>query len=142
MAFTYSDDLSSDRAKVRFHLQDVTESSGPRPGGGNFSDAEVDGLITLGGSWERAVSSGLDALAVAWAKYADLTEGPHRESLSQIGATYRKQASEWRAIYGIAVPARVAGIIKIDGYSDDVTSDDVNTASEYGLVWEYVRIKE
>jgi len=142
MAFTYSEALDTDRAKVRFHLQDTTENSGPRPGGDNFSDAEIDGLVTIGGSWERAVSSGLDALASAWAKYADLTEGPHRESLSQIGAAYRKQAAGWRDLYGIAVPARVAGIIKMDGYSDDVASDDINTASEYGLVWELLRIKE
>ena len=142
MAFTYDDTLADDRAKVRFHLQDTVENSGPKPSDANFTDAEIDGLVTLAGSWQRAVVAGFRALASAWGKYADLTEGPHKESLSQVAARYQAQAQEWANKYGEAVPARVAGIVKVDGYSDDVASDEVDTTSEYGIVWEYVRVKD
>ncbi len=133
MAVTYDDTLANDRDKVRFHLQDTVIDSGPKPGGDNFTDAEIDGLVTLAGSWGGAVASGFEALASAWTKYADLTEGPHKESLSQVAKSYRAQAKEWRDKYGPSTPTRVAGIIKVDGYSDDVTSDDVDTSSEYGI---------
>jgi len=85
------------------------------------------------------VGAGLEALAVAWANYADLTVGPRRELLSQVGERFAKQAKEWRERYGVAAPVVVAGVIRVDGYSDDVASDDVDTSSEYGLDFEYVR---
>jgi len=142
MAFTYDDTLNTDRDKVRFALQDTQIDSGPKPNGGNFSDNELSGLVTLEGEWQRAVAAGFEALAAIWTQYADLSEGPHKETLSQVAEGHRKSAVLWRARSGSAIPARVAGIIKVDGYSDDVTSDDVNTASEYGIVWEYVRVKD
>jgi len=143
MAITYIGDLSTDRDKVRFYLQDTVEASGPKPSEGNFTDAEVDGLINLEGSWQRAVAAGLEALAVAWSRYADLTVGPRKESLSQIAARYQKLAEEWRERYGSATmrPVYVAGQVRVDGYSDDVASDDVDTSSEYGADFEYVTPK-
>jgi len=142
MAFTYDDTLAADRDRVRFALQDTTIDSGPKPDGGNFTNSELGGLVTLEGEWQRAVAAGFEALAAIWTQYADLSEGPHKETLSQIAGGHRKSAALWRARSGSATPARVAGIIKMDGYSDDVTSDDVNTASEYGITWEYVRVKD
>lgn len=96
MAFTYSDALTTNRDKVRFYIQDTAEDSGPRPSGGNFTDAEIDGLITVEGSWRRAVSAAFETLAAQWSRYADISAGPHRESLSQIAKSYRQQAQEWR----------------------------------------------
>lgn len=142
MAFTYNDILSADRDKVRFALQDTAVDSGPKPGGGNFLDNELSGLVTLEGEWQRAVAAGFEALAAIWTQYADLSEGPHKETLSQVADGHRKSAALWRKRSGSATPARVAGIIKVDGYSDDVTSDDVSVTSEYGIVWEYVRVKD
>ena len=57
MAFTYLGTLATDRDKARFYLRDVKEDSGPRPADANFSDAETDGLITVEGSWQRAVAA-------------------------------------------------------------------------------------
>jgi len=142
MTFTYDDTLSADRDKVRFALQDASIDEGPKPDGSNLSDNELDGLITLEGDWQRAVAAGFEALTAIWTQYADLSAGPHKETLSQIAEGHRKSAALWRARSGSAVPARVAGIIKVDGYSDDVASDDVSVASEYGIVWEYVRVKD
>ena len=142
MAFTYDDTLNSDRDRVRFALQDTAIDSGPKPGGSNFSDNELSGLVTLEGEWQRAVAAGFEALAAIWTQYADLSAGPHKETFSQVAEGHRKSAALWRARSGSATPARVAGIIKVDGYSDDVTSDDVSATSEYGIVWEYVRVRE
>jgi len=142
MTFTYDDTLGNDRDRVRFHLQDTSIDEGPKPSGGNFSDNELAGLVTLEGEWQRATAAGFEALTAIWTQYADLSEGPHKESLSQVAAGHRKSAALWRSRSGSTTPARVAGIIKVDGYSDDVTSDDVRTTSEYGIVWEYVRVKE
>lgn len=142
MAFTYDDTLTADRDRVRFALQDTQIDSGPKPGGSNFTDSELSGLVTLEGEWQRAVAAGFEALAAIWTQYADLSEGPHKETLSQVAEGHRKSAALWRARSGSVTPARVAGIIKVDGYSDDVTSDDVDTSSEYGIVWEYLRVRE
>lgn len=142
MAFTYDDTLGADRDRVRFCLQDTAIDSGPKPDGGNFSDNELSGLVTLEGEWQRAVAAGFEALAAIWTQYADLSAGPHKESFSQVTEGHRKSAALWRARSGSVTPARVAGIIKVDGYSDDVASDDVSVTSEYGIVWEYVRVKE
>jgi len=143
MAVTYVGDLSTDRDRVRFHLQDTVEDSGPRPGDKNFTDAEIDGLVDAEGTWQRAVAAALEALAVGWGKYADLSVGPRKESLSQIAKRYQEQAESWREAYGRETMRRayVAGQIRVDGYSDDVTSDDVAASSEYGSNFEYVTPK-
>jgi len=143
MAFTYIGDLSTNRDQVRFHLRDTNLDAGPLPGDVNFTDGEIDGLVTAAGSWQRAVASGLDVLAASWRRYPTFKADGLSLNRSDIANGYAKQADEWRQKYGIAAPLNVAGVIKIDAYSDDVTSDDVNTASEYGGIgFEYVRIKE
>ena len=143
MAFTYDDTLSASRDRVRFALQDTAIDAGPKPGGGNLTNGEIDGLVTLEGEWQRAVAAGFEALTAIWTQYADLSEGPHKETLSQVAEGHRKSAALWRARSGSATPCRVAGIIKVDGYSDDITSDDIDTSSEYGGIGlEYVRVKD
>ena len=126
MAFTYLDDLSTDRAQVRFYLQDTVENSGPRPDDDNFSDDEIDGLLSIEGSVARAVAGGYEVLATAWAGYADWGAGPRRESASQIAARYDKKAQDWRQRHG----AQASGVgtrhpTRADGYSDDVSSEEV-----------------
>jgi len=127
MTFTYNDELATDRDRVRFHLQDTISGSGPRPGGGNFTDAEIDGLVTLEGSWQRAVAAGLEALAAAWANYADLQVGQRRENLSQIAVRYQQEAEHWRHNHGSASQATtsISHITRVDAYSDSYASDDV-----------------
>lgn len=143
MAFTYAEDLSTDRDKARFHLQDTVENNGPKPGDGNFSDAEIDGVVSATGSWQRAVAAGLDALAAGWRRYPTFKADGLSLNRSDIAKGYEAQAKEWRRMHGITTPARVAGVIRIDGYSDDVPSDEVNTADEYGGIgFEYVRIRD
>ena len=45
---------------------------------------------------------------------------------------------EWAKEHGIMPGIQVAGVIRVDGYSDDIASDDVETGTEYArlkLLW-------
>jgi hypothetical protein len=121
---TYDDALATDRDKVRFHLADTMASSGPRPSGGNFTDDEIAGLVNAEGSWKRAVAAGLDRLAIEWGSYADITEGPHKENLSQIAARYAERATEWRKRHGASSAAGSRHVTRVDGYSNDIPADE------------------
>jgi len=134
MTFTYAGDLVSDLDKTRFYIQDVTEDDGPRPARANFTDEEIDGVNTIAGTWQRTVYILLHTLAAAWSRYADIAAGPRRESLSQIAKQFRADAATWAKEQNIMPGIQVAGTIKVDGYSDDITSDDVQTATEYDKV--------
>jgi hypothetical protein len=125
MAFTYTDTLATNRDKIRFYLQDTVENSGPKPSDGNFSDAEIAGLVTAEGSWQKAVAAGYEVLAAAWAGYADWQAGPRRESASQIADRWAALAEEWRDRHGAsATGAGTRHPTRVDGYSDDVSSEE------------------
>lgn len=140
MALTYNPALSTNRDKVRFHIRDTTSGSGPLPSGGNFSDQEIDGMITIEGSWQRAVAGLCETLAMEYARLVETWVGPRKETLSDIAKAFEVRAKALRAQHGYpGGGAYTVGVTRVDGYSDDVTSDDVDATSEYGLNWEYVR---
>lgn len=125
MTHTYVGDLSTDRDKVRFYIGDTVENSGPKPGDGSFTDAEIDGLITAEGSWQRAVAGAFEVLAGLWGLYVDIAVGPRKEALSQTARNYERLATKWREQYGASSSGvGVAHPTRIDGYSDDVSSDE------------------
>jgi len=125
MGFTYRADLTTDRDKVRFYVRDTVEDSGPLPSSGNFSDEELDGLITAEGSWERAVAASFEALAAAWAGYVDIAVGPRKEQLSQTAERFEALAKEWRQRHGTSATATGTRFVtRVDGYSDDVSADE------------------
>lgn len=135
MTFTYVGDFSTDLDKVRFHIQDTIENSGPKPGtttATNFTDEEINGVLSDAGSVDRAVAVMFDALSAVWSQYNDIRTGPRDEKLSQQSELYRKRADQWRKEHNILRGLTTAPMIKVDAYSDDITNDDVNTASEYG----------
>ena len=141
MAVTYDDTLDTDRDNVRFTLRDTQQGEGPRPADANFSDNEIDAIVTAAGSWERAVAMLLDNLAIEWTRHATIHVGPRSQDFSDVARGYRLQAKEWRRENNILPGVIVAGVIRVDGYSDDVPSDDVDTVSEYARLkirtWEY-----
>ena len=137
--FDYNDSLSTNRDKVRFHLGDTVVEAGPLPNDGNFSDDELDGLISAEGTWQRAVAAGLERLAIAWTRHPTFKADGLSLNRSDIAKGYREDAQNWRKQYGYTRPTYVAGQITKDAYSDDVTSDDVDTSSEYEGDFEYVR---
>ena len=126
MAFTYDDTLASSRAKVRFYLQDISSGSGPKPADGNFSDAEIDGLITAEGSWPKAVAAGFEALAAAWRRYPSFQADGLRLDRSKIADGYDQAAQYWRKRYGgSSTGAGARTPTRVDGYSQDIDADDV-----------------
>lgn len=122
--FTYRGDLSTNRDKVRFYVNDTTESDGPKPGSGNFTDEEIDGLVTAEGSWQRAVAAIFEVLAGTYAQLVDITVGPRRESLSQTAGAYQSLAQMWRQRHGGGTSAGSRFATRVDGYSDDVAADE------------------
>ena len=123
MAFTYLGTLATSRDKARFYLQDTVEDSGPKPADGNFTDAELGGLITAEGSWERAVAAGFETLAAAWRRYPSFKADGLTLSRSDIAKGYDAQAKEWRRKYGgSGGGAGSRAVTRVDSYSDDITN--------------------
>lgn len=141
MAFTYDDTLGTDLGRVRFHLGDVVENAGPRPDDANFADAELNGLITVEGSWHRAVAGGFERLAVEWLRYPTFKADGLSLNRSDIAKGYQKLAATWRARFGSPTPTHVVGAIRKDGYSDDISSTDVTVGGEYKGSFRYIRPK-
>ena len=126
MTFTYTQTLLTDRDKIRFAIGDTTEDSGVLPGGSNFSDEELAGLVTQEGSWEGAVLACFNSLSARYGKLVDFAVGQRRESLSQAAESFRKQAEDWKKKHGLtSTSVGTRGMVRVDGYSDDVASDDV-----------------
>lgn len=129
MSFTYSPTMSSDRDKVRFHVHDTARGHGPFPDDRNFDNAEIDGLISVEGVWQRAVAAAFEALAAAWRKYPNLESDQFGLSRSHIARGYADDAKVWRDKWGYAGDpnpalsprnrAIVAGFIRADGFGDD-----------------------
>lgn len=103
MTFTYTGTLATDLDFIRFKIGDRTASSGPLPGTGtatNFTDEEINGLLSEEGTKERTVAALYEMLGAAWARYVDSKIGPRDEKLSQVSARYFALAKQWRDDYG------------------------------------------
>lgn len=128
MAFTYVGDGSTDLDKLRFHIGDTTSGSGPLPSSGNLTDEELGWLLTSEGSVDKAVAAAMDAVAVRWSSYADLTVGPRKESYAQIAQAWQDRAARWREDRGVksATTGSVGFVTRQDGYSEDYSAGDVD----------------
>lgn len=123
MTFTYVGTLLTDLDEIRFKVQDTVSGSGVKPAGGNFTDEEIAGLLTIEGTVERTVAALLEALAAIWGTYVDTSIGPRDEKLSQVAARYEKLAAKWRKDYGYGSAVLTTGFVtRVDGYSDDIDS--------------------
>ena len=109
---------------MRFYLRDTTQGSGPLPSDGNFSDEELNGLITAEGSWQRAVAAGFETLASAWRRYPSFQADGLRLDRTAIADGYAAQAKVWRTRHGSTGRAGSASVTRVDGYSDDVSNTE------------------
>lgn len=126
MAYSYNPVHRGDLDRVRFHIDDVTEGSGPKPLDANFSDEEIDSILTSEGSWQRAVAACFESLSAAWRKYPNLESDQFGLSRSHISRGYAEDAERWRKKYGYAGDllsnSRLAysrGFTRVDGFGDD-----------------------
>ncbi|MBN1430450.1 MAG: hypothetical protein JXB07_18920 [Anaerolineae bacterium] len=133
MTFTY--DLASSDAqvalisRVRLEIGDTVENDGVTPSGSNLSDEEITIFLDRESDDElRAAAAACEALARQWARVANIAVGPRREDLGKVAAEWRASAAELRRQYGYGEGGMIsAGVMRVDGYSDDVASDDVET---------------
>lgn len=97
MTFTY--DLTTNRGKIRFNLGDTVENSGPRPDKRNYSDAEVDYLISTETAGNTAATAlGFEILASEWAAYTIAErEGEVSFDAKEVSDQYLDIAQEWRS---------------------------------------------
>lgn len=136
MTFTYNplDGLDTNLARVRFYIGDTNEDTGPRPERGNFQDEEIKALVSLEGTWQRAVAACYETLAALWGPYADTRLGAYSEAASQKAKRFAALAEGWRSQYGYGTSAGIETVhlIRTDGYSQDIAAGEVEgTEAEY-----------
>lgn len=126
-SFTYTDPTANNKDAVRFELGDKTENRGALPDGLNFTDVEIEYLLTQENSdVNRAVARGLEVLANEWSSYSDLQVGDREELASQISRAYNRRARRQRELYGGEDGGVVStSMIKVDGYSQSTGADEV-----------------
>lgn len=133
MAFTYTGTLSTDLEKVRFNIGDTIEGRGVKPDrtASNFSDAEITGLLTIEGTWQRATAAAFEALAATWAAYPQTYNNDTSSRNWDAAREFRAQAKEWRDQYGYgdtgASSFSSVTMTRADGYSNNL---DAITNSE------------
>jgi hypothetical protein len=89
------------RSQLRLMLNDIEAGRGPRPGGRNFTDTELDNALELeGGNLNRAAALAYEILTAAWASQAERVGlGPQTYESSQ-ARRYRELATMFRKQYG------------------------------------------
>lgn len=123
--------------KVRVLVGDDKEGAGPLPDGTNFSDDQIKFFLDEEDqSYGAAAALACENLALRYAPLVDTSVGPRRESLSQARKAFAEQAMTLREQFGGGAEGVVSvGLVKVDGYSEDIPADRVTdaTASESGL---------
>lgn len=136
----FSYDLATDIGKLRLELGDASPADGVKPDGSNFTDSELQYFLTQEGTIHLAVAAVCEVLSRTWSIVSSLAVGSRRESLSDVAKAWSERARELREKYGGGMVPSVAGVIRVDGFSDDVASDDVEAASsEFSGDFRYVR---
>ena len=120
MSFSYSTELTTDRDKVRFFIGDTVSGSGPKPDNGNFTNEEIDGLVTLAGSWQGAASMALRALSSSWMNQANsLKIGPYTVTYTDRAKMYASKAIEVET----AMASNWSGLFSFHGQNS--SGDDI-----------------
>ena len=115
MTFTY--DLTTNVGRVRFEVGDRTQDNGVRPDRSNFSDDEIEAVLTdAEGNINSATAHLLDVLSREWALVADITLGPRKEQLSQVSKAYANLATTVRKREGSDVTNANVKFIRHDAY--------------------------
>lgn len=120
MSFSYSTALTTSRDKVRFFIGDTTVNSGPKPSGGNFTDQEIDAVVTMEGSWHKAAALLLRTLASLWMNEATTVKiGPYSVTYTDRAKMYEQKAAEVES----KMASSIAGLISFHGTNS--TGDEI-----------------
>ena len=119
MTFTYDFLDNRNVARVRLAIGDTVENEGVLPGGANYSNEEIETiLLEVSNDIDAATFIFLKALSNAWGHYADITIGPRKEALSDIGFHYAKRAQEFGNQTGLSAKSFAVLLQRVDGYSE------------------------
>lgn len=120
MAFTYDFGIKRDVARVRLALGDTVKDSGVLPGGVNYTDDEIEAVLSdCNNDVDAAVFVFLKGLSNAWGTYVDITVGPRKESLSDVAFHYAKRAAEMGERTGLSAKSFAVALKRVDGYSEE-----------------------
>ena len=97
MAFTYN--VTTALGQLRLEIGDTVSGAGPRPDGTNYSDEELNVLlspiIAAGGGYGLGVARMLRRLGSEYSHDADVTIGEFSMRYAAVAENYRKQAAAW-----------------------------------------------
>lgn len=137
MTFTYNGTLTTDLDYIRFKIQDTVENSGIKPNGGNFTDEEIAGLLGIESTANRTIAAIYETLASIYANYVDSRMDIRDEKLSQKAARFTALAKQLREQYGFTVSSvSTSFVTRVDGYSDDIDSGEVDNTFYRDRWWE------
>lgn len=104
MTVSYTPGGLTDLDRIRFAINDTVSGQGPKPDGGNFTDAEIGLLVADavadGKTWRVVVGKLLRYLANQYAIAARSESiGSVSQNLSGTAAELRRQAADWESQY-------------------------------------------
>jgi hypothetical protein len=118
MAFTYLGTLATNLDKVRFYIGDTVSGTGVKPDGSNFTDAEINGVLTVAGTWSAAVVQILRNLASLYAgKATSIQVFEYRKQYADRAAQYTALADNFVK----STPAVWSGLV---GWNSTTSSGD------------------
>lgn len=134
MSFTY--DLDTPIGEVRLEIGDDDNSAdaGVKPNGTNFSDEEIQkALDNEGGIVLRAAARLCEILARRWAGAGENVRiRDYQINTTEKAKYYAELAKELRARAGGAFAGGSVATTRVDGYSDDIDSQETAASgSEY-----------
>lgn len=122
MTFTYSSSsLTTALARVRLEIGDTDSATAL------FTDEEINSKLDGESDELLAAASLCDILATRFARAYDFTTDGQQFSRSQMSKGYAQRAKELRQLSSAGFTTLAT--TRVDGYSDDVDYQDVDTGS-------------
>jgi hypothetical protein len=125
VGFTYDEGHGADRDRVRFAIGDTVLDHGPRPNNGNFSNEELNALLTEYGEWPCAVAAVFRALHAEWSIRPVFGPGELSTTHANVAIQHDRAAAYWSTRCADAQPSvtpvvRMVAVKRIDGYTDQL----------------------
>jgi hypothetical protein len=134
---TFSYDLDTPVGQIRLEIGDTDDTTGAgiKPTGANFSDEELTYFYTSeSSSVQRAAARACEVLARMWAGAAESVRiRDYAIDTTRKAEYYADLAKELRAKAGGAYAGGSAPTVKVDGYSDDIDSQETEAGG--GEYW-------
>jgi hypothetical protein len=115
-------DLGTTIGQIRLLIGDTVENDGVKPGGGNFSDAELTWFYDNEGSIEGAAGLACETLAWMWHVHPSFEADGLRVEQGKIAQSWWRAGVNFRARRG----AKSVSLIRQDAYSDDIPANQAS----------------